>query len=261
MSKRLPLLLYGIASIALETKASVVVPTGLKPGDAYRIIFLTTSTHNAVSSDITVYNAFVTSAALSNPDLASLNTTWTALASTYTVSVLANTGLSNLDTTTPFFNTQGNLIATGVKVPTTGLFTSGGFVTQHQTLITDENGGSPPTTFVWTGTGWTGLTDYPLGGTPGQTGEISADAGWAQSSDQNWVSSDILFDEASFLLYGVSGRLTVPTPETATLLMMSLAMTLAVLISMFLPRCLALELVRKHFRPRSGAREDAAPLQ
>ncbi len=39
------------------------VPTGLNPGDTYHIAFITNGAHNALSSDIAGYNAFVQSQA------------------------------------------------------------------------------------------------------------------------------------------------------------------------------------------------------
>lgn len=92
--------LYGLISGLLlmtagtsETYATgITTPTGLNPGDHYRLVFITSTTRDATSSNIADYNNFVTGVANSNPTLLSLGTTWTAIASTNTVSALANTG-------------------------------------------------------------------------------------------------------------------------------------------------------------------------
>ena len=124
------LLVFGLASPSHAT--AVIVPLTLNPGDTYRIIFVTSTSRDATSTNIADYNASVTTAANLDAGLAGLGTTWTALASTAAENVKANAGLSTLDTTTPFYNTAGNLIATGVTVPTTGLY--GGSTTAHTVI-------------------------------------------------------------------------------------------------------------------------------
>ena len=61
------IILIGIAAVGMSitsAKATIVtLPTGLNPGDQYRLVFLTSTERNATSSDIAVYNAFVTAAA------------------------------------------------------------------------------------------------------------------------------------------------------------------------------------------------------
>ena len=57
----------------------ITVPTGLNPGDAYRLVFVTSTTLDATSSDIADYNAFVSGVANTVPELVALGTTWTAI--------------------------------------------------------------------------------------------------------------------------------------------------------------------------------------
>ena len=72
--------------------APITTPVGLNPGDQYRLVFLTSTTRDATSTDIADYNAFVTAAANTQQALVDLATTWTAIASTDAVDALDNTG-------------------------------------------------------------------------------------------------------------------------------------------------------------------------
>ena len=54
------LLVVGLVVIAADP---VVVPTGLNPGDQYRLVFLTTDTISGDVNDLSVYNTHVTNAA------------------------------------------------------------------------------------------------------------------------------------------------------------------------------------------------------
>jgi hypothetical protein len=67
------------------------VPSGLSPGDKYRLAFVTSTTRDATSSDIADYNAFVTAVANTVPALTELGTTWTAIGSTAAVDARDNT--------------------------------------------------------------------------------------------------------------------------------------------------------------------------
>src|SRR5580692_1897762 len=69
----------------------IVVPPGLSAGEQYRLAFITSTSTSATSSSIAYYNTFVTNAANLDPALESLGTTWTAIASTSTVSACDNT--------------------------------------------------------------------------------------------------------------------------------------------------------------------------
>jgi hypothetical protein len=73
------------------TAIPITVPTGLNPGDEYRLAFVTSTTRDATSSDITVYNGFVTASANAVTELALLGSTWTAIASTPTADARDNT--------------------------------------------------------------------------------------------------------------------------------------------------------------------------
>ena len=84
----------GLAAAGVSSTAyamPITVPTGLNPGDQYRLAFVTSTTRDATSTVIADYNAFVTGVANAVTDLAALGTTWTAIASTQTVNARDNT--------------------------------------------------------------------------------------------------------------------------------------------------------------------------
>src|SRR5262245_19190294 len=84
-----------LLSLLIASSASgipITAPTGLNPGDLYRLAFVTSTTRSAYSSNIDDYNTFVTNVANTVPELASLGTTWKAIGSTATVDARDNTG-------------------------------------------------------------------------------------------------------------------------------------------------------------------------
>lgn len=193
-----------MACLAFHTHAAaIIVPPGLNPGDTYRILFVTSTTRDAKSANISDYNTFVTNAANLDANLLALGTTWSALASTLTVNALTNAGLSTSDTTTRFYNTAGALLATGVAVPTTGLY--GGDTTAHTAAILLENGAVPASSQpIWTGTGRDGLTLYPVGTSS------EATAGITNATSYKWMTAFIPPDDFQLSYYGVSAQLQVP---------------------------------------------------
>ncbi|MEM7204356.1 MAG: hypothetical protein AAF628_29120, partial [Planctomycetota bacterium] len=82
--------LYGISGVVRAP--GLAPPPDLNPGDPYRLVFVTDSVRDATSTDIADYNAFVTTDANNVEDLRSMNTTWSAIASSEAVSALDNTG-------------------------------------------------------------------------------------------------------------------------------------------------------------------------
>src|ERR1700678_176359 len=85
-------------------------PAGLSPGEQYRLVFVTSDTTTATSTNIADYNAFVTTEANADPQLAALNVAWAALASTSSVDAYENIGGAF---TTPIYNLDGQLVADG----------------------------------------------------------------------------------------------------------------------------------------------------
>ena len=79
--------------------APITIPTGLNPGDQYRIAFVTSTTRDATSSNIADYNAFVTKATNSVTELAGLGTSWPVIGSTASIDARDNTN-TNCTTST-----------------------------------------------------------------------------------------------------------------------------------------------------------------
>ena len=54
------LILAGLLGATMAAQGAVTtVPTGLNIGDQYRLVFVTSTTRDAASTDISVYNTFV----------------------------------------------------------------------------------------------------------------------------------------------------------------------------------------------------------
>lgn len=114
MVRTLFLLLTFLVAVSSATVArgGIITPAGLSPGDTFRVIFYTSNTTMASSTDIGYYDNFVASAAVAggldtyggNPVV------WQALASTAAVSAESRFGTS----TAPLYNMKGTLVANQV---------------------------------------------------------------------------------------------------------------------------------------------------
>jgi hypothetical protein len=206
------LLLLGFCGIALATHARafaapVVVPAGLPAGAPYRLAFVSNTAETANSTDIADYNAFVTGVANSDPLLASLGTTWSAIVSTSTVDARDNTNTNPASLGVPIYNLDGQLVATSNVDLWDG--------TIANAILYDQNGDQPPpgNQVVWTGTQPAGIAAEPLG---------IAFPSWGEG---NYATRDWVFSsygtygaDRNFLFYGISGVLTaVPEPSTLAL--------------------------------------------
>jgi hypothetical protein len=76
-----------LLSANIRAYAGYVSPSGLKPGDTFRLVFVTSGTINALSSDIGVYDKFVSDAAATAglSTIYGANVQWSAIASTTSV--------------------------------------------------------------------------------------------------------------------------------------------------------------------------------
>lgn len=216
--KTAPLLLAFASFAPILHATAVTVPSGLAPGENYRIIFGTSTTTSASQGFIGYYNDFVTTAANLDAGLASLGTTWVVLGSTVQVNALENANLSTNDTATKFFNTRGELIAIGVS-GINGLY--GGFQNVHFNIIYTEAGNDVMDTLgnrlVWTGTSEFGTALLPFG-----NDGVYHGAPFAPTSI--WTAQSIANRNAQFPVYGISGVLTAPeVPEPGTLVLTALA--------------------------------------
>ena len=190
----------------------IAIPTGLNPGDTYRLAFVTSSARDATSSDIADYNNFVSADANSQAALAALGTTWTAITSTETVDARDNT------------NTAPSSVAGGsVGVPIF-LMNDTRLADSYDDLwdgtidnpldVTASGGTLFGGAFVWTRTSASGegISSVSISG-PGSHSFVGrpfqTDAGWMF----NLPCCVALTSNA--LYYGISGLLTVPSESTA----------------------------------------------
>ena len=92
---------FALATLGISgaAQAAILLPS-LNPGDQYRLVFVTSGTRDATSSNIADYNNFVNDAAHASTDLNTALTAagftpsainWTAIASTATTSAKVNT--------------------------------------------------------------------------------------------------------------------------------------------------------------------------
>lgn len=194
------------------TAQITTIPSGLNPGDSYRLIFVTSDIGNATSSDISVYDALVTSQAAQSPELVSLGTTWQVVASTSSVDARVHTNTDfTVNTGVAIFNLGDAKVADNNADLWDGSLDAGVSLDQF------GNGPRPHPAWVWGGTVISGLKKggFTLG--PG-----NKMLGFANVSTGHWIdrgipSNDITgFSGAQF--YALSGILTVPpsnTPPTA----------------------------------------------
>ncbi|HEY4308417.1 MAG TPA: dockerin type I domain-containing protein [Pirellulales bacterium] len=178
----------------------MTVPAGLKPGDQYRLVFVTSTTTEAASSDIGYYNSFVSNAASLEPLLQTLGTTWTALASTSTVAANDNTNTNPMSAGLPIYGLAGQLIATSNSDLWDGAIAA--------PILDNEHGTPVPSGFneVWTGTGATGKPDEP----DDPLGTPTPAWGDSTTSTINWVDTGGYYESGgTHTLYAISGPLTV----------------------------------------------------
>lgn len=199
----------GLVPLAASA-APITVPTGLNPGEQYRLAFVTSTTRDATSTNIADYNAFVTNAANAVPELVALGTTWTAIGSTLAVSARDNTA------TNPGVNGPGVPIYllndTILADDYADLWDS----SIDNDLGVDESG-TTSSVVVWTGT----LTD----GTSASShlGQTAVIYGVSNQSNSNWIAGGQLVNPTARPLYAISGTLTVvPEPKAAALLALGL---------------------------------------
>ena len=212
------LITAGILGTALASQAAIITtPTGLSAGDQYRLVFVTSTTSAAISTNIATYNTFVNDLA----GTAGLNTiagtvegstTWTAIGSTDTVNAIDNTGTTGAGTGISIWRLDDTAIATSYTDLWDGSI--GNFLNVDET----GDGTSYGNNVVWTGSTKAGVADGSL--TLGNSGASSVNMGKTNLSNASWIDRGIPFDGAdSYHLYAMSDVLTVvPEPSSFALL-------------------------------------------
>ncbi|CAO5033310.1 PEP-CTERM protein-sorting domain-containing protein [Microcystis aeruginosa] len=218
--KQLGIVSAGVALATLGTAgaaqaALVVVPTGLAPGDQYRLVFVTAGTRDATSTNINDYNTFVTNqvtgSALANAlSGAGLTTTWKAIGSTSATSAKVNTGTDGTQPDVPIYLINGNRVANNNADLWDGSIQTAISVTQNDSASSHVK--------IYTGTeiDGNGYMGEELG-----AGNITA-IGDVLATGVYWVFVEGLSNDNYFGFYGMSGVLTVPAavtvPEPSSLL-------------------------------------------
>ena len=192
--------MFAISCVAADTASAgpiISTPTGLNPGDHFRIAFVTTDKTTPLSSDITTYDSFVTSeagGATYNGQLIS----WQAIASTSAVNAIDHIGVTN----DRVYLVDGTLVSQTDS--TSGLW-SGSLA---HSISEDINSNVSPG-LVWTGTISSG---HGAGGQElGSGNDFNGIwAGASSLSNAGWISFVTTDPLNSHLIYGISSELTVP---------------------------------------------------
>ena len=176
------------------------VPVGLQPGDQYRLVFVTSTTRNALSTDIADYNTHVSDAANAVAALQALGTTWKAIGSTLAVNATTNIGGASV---VPIYNLEGLIVANSTVDLWDGSLAN---------PINRNELGASVSSLVFTGTTANGSRtgDWFLG----DTGGNYIRQGNTNSTDGSWIQNQGPSKTDSKPLYAISGIITVPWPAT-----------------------------------------------
>jgi hypothetical protein len=212
MNRYLSLLILAVGIVTCSNAAIVTTPPGLNPGDQYRLVFVTSTTTTAGSSSIAYYNNFVSALAATEPDLAVLGATWTAIGSTATNDALTNVGGPN--SLIPIYRLDGLLAGDIGLVGPADIF-AGANDNGHSNLLNPidiTETGSIDNTNVWTGTRANGSSDLVNGPNAFVLGGSTPVYGQSFNNVQT-IFFTIDASSKSYSLYAISSTLTVPTPE------------------------------------------------
>jgi len=207
------------SSIEARADLNIGTPSGLSIGDQFRIVFLTQSVTNANSGDIGYYNTFVNNDAVNqaggignNVIYAGTVLTWSAIASTYDTSAIANIGSFGV----PVYLASGTIVSPSDTQ--TGLW-SGSLQAPINEFLT------APFFFdtsVWTGTLPNGSSAGSF--TLGSGSEFGSIPGLSNKSDQEWVETGATPSSFNSNMYGISQVLTaVPEPSTSVMVLAGIA--------------------------------------
>ena len=193
--------LVGLVALACPVSAGTIewVPPGLDIGDTYHLAFLTSTTHQAISTDISVYDAIVDGLGDAIADNPYGDVNWLCIGSTASVDARDRVNISG-----PVFRLDGLLVASDATDIWDGTI-------QNPLYIMDT--GVPKHGGVWTGTNTSGRkANHPLGGSAARIGN-------AQVTHGSWIDLEERVTSGDFRLYGISEPLTA-VPEPSSLLVM-----------------------------------------
>ena len=204
------IVLLVLTRILPASASTLQIPEDLSPGDTFHWVFVTSTTRDAVSSDISVYNQFVNNVA----DAAATAVTgvqgissiadiqWKAIASVADTSAKSNLGTLS----SPIYTLAGSKVADN----SSGLF-SGGLISNMNILETgDPPSGNPP---VWTGSDELGDiagTNYSQANGLMPLGASQCAFGYANRINRVWAWYTNSGQTLQRALYAISEELTVP---------------------------------------------------
>lgn len=203
---------------------SIYRPLGLHPGDAYRLVFVTKGTRDALSSDIADYNAFVTAGAKAPTSVVrGLAADWFAIGSTADADAIENTGTDPSplgQTGVPIYFVDGE---TRFADHYDNLWDGDSFgqpYLGHNMLTQDGVVPDDQINNVWTGTDYYGIA----GGIGGPLGSPAPSLGGSNGFNGRWINNNFRsLASREMSLYGISSVLVaVPEPSAATWLTASL---------------------------------------
>lgn len=188
--------------------APITAPGDLSFGDEYRLVFVSQDRRDLGTTDLSVYNAWLTSEADAVPELAALNTTWTMIGSSPTVDARDNTDTNPTSAAgVPIYNLAGLRVANNNADLWDGSI-------QNPININETGTANTAFTHVWTGSTTSGVTFLSFGVGASQTSQgtyMDTGGTWIQ----NFITSSTGIGQVRFL-YGISGPL-VAVPEPASL--------------------------------------------
>jgi hypothetical protein len=196
------IVVFGLFQSGPATAAPVITPIGLNPGDTYRLVFVTSTTTTAASSDINFYNNFVNTLGFA------------ATGSTASVDARDNTNTNP----TQGLGTAIYLLDGSTKVAENNVDLWNRNIAAAINL--DETGSGPISTTVHAGTFIDGMATagFSLGDATSSIGSTSS-----SQTGSGWIFSFASSSNVELGLYGISGILTVAeVPEPASLALFAL---------------------------------------
>ena len=192
-----------LASSSVAGAQVTTIPNGLSPGDEYRLIFVTSTTRDATSTDIADYNTFVTGVANLVPELVALNAQWFAVGATTSTSGRTNTGILAAGDV-PVFRLDDQIVVNDAF----GLWAALTTPLLNPVEVNESGAVEMTDNRVFSGLQEFGNADNPLGGTNVNWGRfVTTGGGWIRANNSPAASE--------YHFYAVSDTLTVPPPVPA----------------------------------------------
>ena len=194
-----------------------LIPAGLTVGDSFRLLFVTSGTHDATSTDIGVYNTFVqmqaNTATGNNEPITAFNTEFRALISTTAVDARDNTATNRVtssDTDAPIYWLNGDKIADNYE----GFYDG----TWDSVAPTNQDGSDATNQRIWTGSSNEGVANLTSGTSRAAGDAFVARANFAPASPRDtdiFTAPNGFSGQRTLLnLYALSPIFTVAPPPT-----------------------------------------------